>query len=171
MPAQGVAIPTPAAPRPGRDNASKCPCCGRSALRPRRQPGRACRYRNLCLTLPGDLLVPTCRLCKHMVLTYQAVPELEATLERLYRDELIHRAAVEITHLGAVCSQRSLEVAINLSQGYLCRLRGGDGVPSFVLVCLLALLRAEPARLEELRRYWSLPLEPLLPRVSPKRDS
>ena len=104
-----------------------------------------------------------------MVLTYESVPELAATLERLFRAELTHRAAVEITHLGRVYSQRRIEVELNLSQGYLCRLRCRDGVPSFALVSLVALLRAEPARLEELKRYWALPLEPLLPPISRKR--
>lgn len=104
-----------------------------------------------------------------MVLTYESVPELAATLERLFRAELTHRAAVEITHLSRVYSQRRIEVELNLSQGYLCRLRCGDGVPSFALVSLVALLRAEPARLEELKRYWALPLEPLLLPISRKR--
>jgi hypothetical protein len=112
------------------------------------------------LTLPPELPVPTCRLCKHMVLTYQAVPELAATLKRAFRAELVHRAVAEITQLNRLCSQRKLELVFDLSQGYLCRLKAGQGVPSVVLVSLLALLRAEPARLEELRRYWALPLEP-----------
>lgn len=158
-------VPTPPAPRSRRSRASACPCCGHQTLRPTRQPGRACRYRNLCLTLPGDLPVPTCSRCQHSVLTYQAVPQLKATLEQLYRAELTHRAAVEISLLSRLYSQRKLEVAMNLSQGYLCRLRSGDGIPSFALVCLLALLRAEPTRVQELQRYWALPLEPLRPAV------
>ena len=49
---------------------------------------------------------------------------------------------------------------LDLSQGYLSRLRAGDGVPSAILVSLLALLSKEPTRLEELARYWALPLAP-----------
>ncbi len=115
----------------------------------------------MCLTLPTDLPVPTCRLCRHRVLTFESVPELESTLAALFRAELVHRASVEITHLSKFFSQRRLEREIDLSQGYLCRLRYGDGVPSVALISLLALLSAEPSRLEELRRYWALPLEPL----------
>lgn len=48
---------------------------------------------------------------------------------------------------------------LDLSLGYLSRLQAGDGVPSALLVSLLALLGAEPTRLEELKRYWSLPVE------------
>ena len=163
--ARRLPLPAPSASRSRRSCASPCPCCGHHTLRPTRQPGRACRYRNLCLTLPSDLPVPTCGRCQHTVLTDQAVPQLKATLEQLYRAELTQRAAVEISLLSRLYSQRKLEVAINLSQGYLCRLRSGDGVPSFALVSLLALLRAEPARIRELQHYWALPLEPLLPAV------
>lgn len=150
----------PATRRSARASVDLCPCCGRHALRPARRPGRACRYRNLTLTLPAELPVPTCRLCKHMVLTYEAVPELAATLRQAFRAELVQRARAEITQLSRFCSQRKLELAIDLSQGYLYRLRTGQGVPSVALISLLALLRAEPSRLEELRRYWALPLEP-----------
>ncbi len=163
--------PPPLASKPGRPSASKCPCCGRRGLRPTREPGRALRYRNMCLTLPTGLPVPTCRLCRHQVLTFEAVPELESTLASLFRAELMHRASVEITHLSKFFSQRRLEREIDLSQGYLCRLRSGDGVPSVALVCLLALLASEPSRLEELRRYWALPLEPLPSSSSRRRGS
>jgi hypothetical protein len=119
-----------------------------------------CRYRNTALTLPADLLVPTCRRCKHLLLSFDTMPELAAALERTYRAELVQRAAAEIARLSQRLSQRKLEVAIDLSQGYLSRLRAGDGVPSAILVSLLALLGNEPARLEELARYWALPLAP-----------
>ena len=160
--AAGAAIAARAAPRtPQRHSkASKCPCCGRHAVRPTAQPGRVCRYRNTALTLPADLLVPTCRRCKHLLLSFDSMPELAAALETTYRAELVQRAAAEITRLSQRLSQRRLEVAINLSQGYLSRLRAGDGVPSAILVSLLALLGNEPTRLEELARYWTLPRVP-----------
>ena len=154
------AAPEPLAVPRAHSKAGKCPCCGRHAVRPTAQPGRVCRYRNTALTLPADLLVPTCRRCKHLLLSFDSMPELAAALEATYRAELVQRAAAEITSLGQRLSQRKLEVAIDLSQGYLSRLRAGDGVPSAVLVSLLALLASEPSRLEELARYWALPLAP-----------
>lgn len=48
---------------------------------------------------------------------------------------------------------------LDLSLGYLSRLQAGDGVPSACLVSLLALLGSVPSRLEELKRYWALPVE------------
>ncbi len=152
-----------------RTNAGKCPCCGRHAVRPTAQPGRVCRYRNTALMLPGDLLVPTCLRCKHRILSFDSAPELAPALEATYRAELIRRAAAAITQLGRVCSQRKLEGLADLSQGYLSRLRAGDGVPSASLVSLLALLSAEPSRLEELARYWALPLAPE-PQASDRRQ-
>ena len=63
-----------------------------------------------------------------------------------------------------------MDSLVDLSQGYLCRLRTGQGVPSVALVSLMALLRAEPSRLEELKRYWALPLDLPPPRVCGWRE-
>ena len=136
-------------------------------MRPVAQPGRVCRYRNAALTLPADLQVPTCRRCKHMLLSFESMPELAAALEATYRAELVQRAAVEIRRLGQAYSQRHTEEVLELSQGYLSRLLAGNGVPSASLVSLMALLAAEPARLEELKRYWALPVTP--PRVGKRK--
>ena len=167
-PSFATALAAPA-PSPAPSQARKCPCCGHRTLRPTREPGRSCRYRNAYLTLPTELPVPTCRRCRHMMLTYESVPELKATLEATFRAELVHRASVEITHLAQFYSQRRIEREIDLAQGYLSRLKGGDGVPSVALVSLLALLRQEPSRIEELRGYWALPLDPLPSKGARKR--
>ncbi|HRI55188.1 MAG TPA: hypothetical protein PLW65_33870 [Pseudomonadota bacterium] len=156
---QGTA-PAPGAASEVQSKAGKCSRCGHHAVRPTAQPGRVCRYRNTALTLPADLLVPTCRRCKHLFLSFDSSPELADALEATYRAELIQRAGAEITRLGRRLSQRKLEVAIDLSQGYLSRLCAGVGVPSATLVSLLALLSAEPARLDELANYWALPRAP-----------
>ena len=148
----------PSTPAPPRPKASKCPCCGHHTLRPTARAHRVCRYRLAVLTLPTRLLVPTCSRCKHSILSFDSVPELAATLEAAYRAELVHRASVEIAHLGQFYSQRRIEREVDLSQGYLSRLRAGDGVPSAALVSLLALLSNDPQRLEELKAYWALPL-------------
>ena len=149
-------------------NGGQCPCCGRHSVRPVAQSGRVCRYRNAALTLPAELQVPTCRRCKHRRLSFESMPELAAALEATYRAELIQRAAVEIRRLGQAYSQRHTEEVLNLSQGYLSRLLAGNGVPSAALVSLLALLSAEPSRLEEVKRYWALPVA-TPPRVGKRR--
>ena len=158
LPKDGAAPAASPRTRP-TGKASQCPCCGRHAVRPVAQPGRVCRYRNAALTLPADLPVPTCGRCKHLLLSFESVPQLAATLEATYRAELIHRAGVEIRRLGKFYSQRHTQEVLDLSLGYLSRLQSGDGVPSASLVSLLALLSHEPSRLEELKRYWALPVE------------
>ena len=152
-----------------RTKASRCPCCGRRAVQPTAQPGRVCRYRNAALTLPAELRIPTCRRCKHQILSLEAVPALATVLEATYRAELVRRAAAEIARLARFYSQRQTEVILDLSQGYLSRLRAGDGVPSAALVSLLALLSAEPSRMEELKGYWALPHAPE-PQVPPRKS-
>ncbi len=131
--------PPPPAPSPPRPKASKCPCCGHFTLRPTAKAHRVYRYRQVVLTLPAWLLVPTCSCCKHSILSLDSVPELATALEAAYRAELVHRASVEITYLGRYYSQRCLERE-------------------------LALLRADPHRLEELRAYWALPPSEPAPR-------
>ena len=158
------------APQPAPKKARKCPCCGRHALRLTREPGRACRYRHMYLTLPPELPVPTCHRCRHMMLTNESVPQLDATLKAAFRAELVHRASVEISHLSAFYSQRRLERDLDLSQGYLSKLRSGDSVPSVVLVSLLALLCSDPSRVEELKGYWALPLTRMHPPSARRRD-
>ena len=143
---------------PPRPRASKCPCCGHRTLRPTAKAHRVCRYRLAVLALPTRLLVPTCSRCKHTLLSFEAVPELAVTLDAAYRAELSRRAAAEITLLKRVYYLRQLEIQLDLSHGYLSRLRAGDGIPSAALVSLLALLRVEPNRLDELNAYWALPL-------------
>ena len=123
---------------------SRCPCCGRRTVQPTAQPGRVCRYRNAALTLPAELRLPTCRRCKHQILSLEAVPELAAVLEATYRAELVQRAAAEIAHLARFYSQRQTEV-------------------------ILALLRAEPSRMEELKGYWALPRAPE-PQARPRKS-
>ena len=167
-------VPTerpPSTPAPPRPKASKCPRCGHHTLRPTKKAHRVCRYRLVVVTLPVWLLVPTCSRCKHSLLSFDSVPELAATLEAAYRAELVHRASVEITHLGQFYSQRLLERDLDLSQGYLSRLKAGDGVPSAALVSLLALLRNEPQRLAELKAYWALPLPADTPQPKRKQDA
>jgi hypothetical protein len=113
------------------------------------------RYRNTALILPADLRLPACRRCKYEPLTPGALPP--ELLETLYRADLCHRVAVAIARLQGHRSQRRLEILVNLSQGYLSRLRAGDGVPGAPLVSLLSILAAHPQLIGELEDYWTLP--------------
>ncbi len=133
----------------------RCPCCGYRSVLPSARPGRVVRYRNAALTLPADLRLPACRRCKHEPLGLGALPP--ELLESLYRADLRHRAAVAIARVQSYRSQRRIELLVHLSQGYLSRLRAGDGVPGAPLVSLLALLAAHPQLIGELEDYWTMP--------------
>ena len=133
----------------------RCSCCGYTSVLPSARPGRVVRYRNAALTLPADLRLPACRRCKHEPLAPGALPP--ELLESLYRADLRHRAAVAIARVQSHRSQRRIELLVHLSQGYLSRLRAGDGVPGAPLVSLLALLAAHPQLIGELEDYWTIP--------------
>lgn len=134
--------------------AQRCPCCGSAALLPAARPGRVVRYRNAALTLPADLRLPACRRCKYESLGLDALPR--ALLESLYRANLRQRAAIAIARIQECRSQRRTELLLNLSQGYLSKLKAGDSIPGAPLVCLLALLAAHPELLGELEDYWTM---------------
>ena len=133
----------------------RCPCCGYSSMHPLARPGRVVRYRNAALTLPAELCLLACRRCKYEPLGPGAVPA--ELLESLYRDNLRQRVALAVARVQHYLPQRKTELLLGLSQGYLSRLRAGDGVPGAPLVSLLALLAAHPQLLAELEAYWTLP--------------
>ncbi len=134
----------------------RCPCCGyASSVHPSARPGRVVRYRNAALTLPAELRLPACRRCKYEPLGLDALPA--ELLETLYRADLRKRVSLAVARVQRCLSQRRTELLLNLSQGYLSRLRAGDGVPGAPLVSLLALLAAHPQLIAELEAYWTLP--------------
>ncbi len=133
----------------------RCPCCGYASVHPLARPGRVVRYRNAALTLPAELCLPACRRCKYEPLGLDAVPA--ELLESLYRADLQKRVALAVARVQRYLPQRRIELLLGLSQGYLSRLRAGDGVPGAPLVCLLAILAAHPQLLAELEAYWTLP--------------
>lgn len=137
--------------------AERCPCCGYAALRPTARAGRVVRYRNAALTLPAELRLPTCRRCKYEPLGLDALPA--ELLESLYRASLQKRVALAIARVQGYLPQRRAELLLGLAQGYLSRLKAGDGVPGAPLVGLLALLAAHPQLIGELEDYWTLPPE------------
>lgn len=135
--------------------AQRCPCCGYNAVIPVARPGRVVRYRNAALTLPNDLRLPACHRCKYEPLSLDALPS--EILESLYRANLQKRVAVAIERLQGVRSQRKTELLLNLSQGYLSRLKAGEGVPGSPLVSLLVLLASHPNLIGELEDFWTMP--------------
>ncbi len=136
---------------------AKCIKCGQSAIRPYARAGRTIRYRNIAaLLVPIDFPIPTCGHCGSEYFDDAIANELEPILRLAYDAELKQRAQAAISLLSVRITQRRLEQLLGCSQGYLSKLRTQGGQPSAILVSLLVLLSAEPGRLLELERFWSL---------------
>ncbi len=82
--------------------------------------------------------------------------------------DLRTRVRIAIDILSHHISQRKLEHLLQLSQGYLSRLRACVSNPSAELVANLAMLCQDPpTRLLELERFWALPAETWPPPATP----
>lgn len=138
--------------------ASLCARCGSKTVRKRGRPGRTASYRNMAaLPIPEHFPIPTCARCRQEFVDPQTASELAEVLRELYRSALKARVRRAVDQLTQVVSQRRLELLLGLSQGYLSRLRGGDGTPSPELVNHLALIARDPrARLREIECYWAV---------------
>jgi hypothetical protein len=114
-------------------------------------------YRTLAaLAIPANFPIPTCSRCRDESLDAETIAELLPILEREYQRELSRRVRAALEALHPHISQRRLEVLLDLSQGYLSRLRAGAGRPSPQLVAHLTMLAQDPSqRLAELRHSWT----------------
>ena len=82
--------------------------------------------------------------------------------------DLRTRVRIAVDILSHHISQRKLEHLLQLSQGYLSRLRACVSNPSAELVANLAMLCQDPpTRLLELERFWELPAEKWPPPATP----
>lgn len=131
-----------------------CIACGGDDIRPRRRQGRKILHRTIGIELPSDLPVPTCLGCGAFFVDAKS-KELRTILDAKYLDELRIRARWAI---GVLCpshlSQRHLERLLGLSQGYLTRMRSGEGNPSSTLVALLGILALNSSLLSDLESFW-----------------
>ena len=152
-----------------------CCRCGAKAVKPRSGKGRTTRYRVMpSLPIPEDVVIPACGKCGSEYLDEETITRLGPVLREVYLAALQSRARTAIDTLAPqYISQRKLECLLGLSQGYLSRLRAGDGNPSPYLVCHLALLCHDPEmRLSELDRFWSVSDESwLLQRTTERKRS
>ena len=147
----------------------KCIHCGAKAVKPRSGIGRTTRYRTMpTMLIPKEILIPACGRCGSEYLDEATSASLATLLQEAYQACLRTRARVAIDILSKHISQRKLEQRLGLSQGYLSRLRAGDGNPSPELVSHLGLLCQDPPnRLVELERFWALPDEEWPPLAIP----
>ena len=109
------------------------------------------------LLVPSHVEIPTCSRCRSEFLDGEVAAVLEVELAAAYLAELSSRVRTAIDEITKYTSQRQLEIQLGLSQGYLSRLRSGQGTPSPALVAQLASLSFDPERrLAELERFWAV---------------
>jgi hypothetical protein len=135
---------------------TSCDVCGNAAAKIVISGQTVCalKYLNFTLRLPPGTEVLMCLRCREVISKEKY--RLKPLLRSIYQTELKKRVRSSIDVLMQHISQRKLEVLLGLSQGYLSRLRSGDGNPSPELVSNLALIAMDPEkRIAELQKYWS----------------
>lgn len=124
---------------------------------PVQKPGRRMPFRNFpAVELPESLAIPTCTDCGEEWFDAEGTQALEQALAE-GASKLLSAAGVKaLAVLGEHLPQRDLECLLDLSHGYLSKVKHGKEKPSALLVALLVLLSEDPEpRLEELRRLWA----------------
>ncbi len=134
----------------------RCPSCGAMDSITPTTPSRTITYRSVSLTIP-PLSIPECGSCHDMQLDDAQSDIYSAAIDAAYQVELSRRAVEALDRIvPAVTTQKHLEELLQLSHGYISKLRTAQSRPSASLVCNLAVLAIEPKkRIEELERYWA----------------
>ncbi len=124
-------------------------------------------FRNFAaLELPESLAIPTCTNCGEEWLDADTTEALERALSDAASKALTSLSIEAIAVLAEHSAQRDLENLLDLSHGYLSKVKHGKEKPSALLAALLALLARNPERrLGEIRNFWNtktlgLPKEP-----------
>lgn len=120
--------------------------------------GRYIQYRQLAnLAVPPRMELPTCVRCRRPDPQAADDPAVRAELARQYRHELQRLAGIVLERAACSTSMRRIEGLIGVSQGYLSRLRHGQGTPGEALLVLLHLLGQHPELLAEVEGFWAAP--------------
>lgn len=114
-------------------------------------------FRNFAaLELPESLAIPTCTNCGEEWLDAETTEALERSLADTASKALTSLSIEAIAVLAEHSAQRDLEDLLDLSHGYLSKVKHGKEKPSALLAALLALLAKDPEqRLGEVRNFWS----------------
>lgn len=131
----------------------ECPVCGKKALARRKGPGRTMKHRNMLVPVPDDFELPECSSCGARPLDWRTAERLDPLLEDAYQSRLASMAEADVASLAELRPLYEWERLLNLSAGYLSKLRGAKK-PSAQLAALLRLLVNHPERRHELESLW-----------------
>lgn len=134
-----------------------CSSCGKGTVEPVQRPGRTMTFRNFeALELPESLAVPTCTNCGDEWYDTDATEAIEWALAQAASKVLTGLSVDAIHVLAGHSAQRDLEDLLDLSHGYLSKVKHGKEKPSALLTALLALLARNPERrIGEVKNLWS----------------
>ena len=120
-----------------RAPAFTCLRCGGRRVTPRQEPGRTYTYRVFpALTVPVNIGIPTCGRCFAQYIDERTAGMLEPVLAAEYKRELSRRGKQAIADLSPSIGQNALERLLDISHGYLSRIKRGHATARNWLSCL-----------------------------------
>ena len=132
----------------------ECPVCGEKALGLRTGPGRTMKHRNMEVEVPSDFPLAECSKCGARPIDYRTAKKLNPILQAAFEARLASAAEADLATLSAIRPLYDWERILNLSAGYLAKIRGAK-IPGAQLVALLRLLANHPDLADELDTLWA----------------
>lgn len=131
-----------------------CSVCGKKTLALRTGAGRTILHRNTLVPVPDDFALPECSTCGSRPIPWKLAKQLAPHLDDAWAALMRARVAADIEALGQVRPLSEWERLLNLSGGYLSKLKG-EKTPSAPLVALLRLLANQTNRADEVEALWA----------------
>lgn len=132
----------------------ECPACGAKALGERTGRGRKMKHRNMELEIPADFRLAECSACGARPIDWRTAKKLNAVLQAAFEARLASLVEDDIVKLSAIRPLYDWERVLNLSAGYLSKIRRAK-IPGAQLVALLRLLANHPDLADELDTLWT----------------
>ncbi len=136
---------------PAKRTPKKCSNCGDGYMKRSARAGRVLRdYKGFDIVLPHDHVLKECESCGEISFSHDDMQALSDLIEAEYRRLLNESASRSIDAILAKknITVASLERSLNLSLGYLSRVRNGSTDGGRPLAMLLALLADSPKQLD-----------------------
>lgn len=132
----------------------RCPNCGGRVVR---QPSpRVEMYKGVPLTLPDDVLVPTCTTCGEQFINPALARRMSDSLEEQHQEVLYERFVEALARLREHGSLAAIERLLGYSQGYLSKLKQERRNLTKATVVQLMQLAVDPRkRLDELKEFFA----------------
>ncbi|NRD68263.1 hypothetical protein HRD49_41715 [Corallococcus exiguus] len=139
----------------------KCPC-NKGEVREIARSGRRTHFRNIPdLEIPASVSIPTCSACGEEWIDDAVAARLDEAMEEVYRVAVAAKVEDSIRALKPVVNQRDLEQLLDLSGGYISKVKSGKETSASLVSVLMLLAEAPRQRIEELRNRWRAEPKPM----------